>query len=260
VLNADAEKGSKKSTVVLLRWVLIIAFSYLMLLDASKSQLQARLALLIAAALSSNLLVIRIPERWAESRVFDFSVVLFDAAWVTLGLSWAPTVSDNLFLLYFLVIFVAAMGESLLMTVGSAVLVSVVYAAPLPLERGADLQVMMAALLRVPFLFAVALFYGYFVTQLRSRRNEAGEARLREQAKSELLAAVSHDLRGPLSNAEVLLALVLHEQNDDVAACCCASRRTCGGWAHWSRTSSRHRASKPARSVSNALHSRSMTW
>jgi signal transduction histidine kinase len=218
VLNADAEKGSKKSTVVLLRWVLIIAFSYLMLLDASKSQLQARLALLIAAALSSNLLVIRIPERWAESRVFDFSVVLFDAAWVTLGLSWAPTVSDNLFLLYFLVIFVAAMGESLLMTVGSAVLVSVVYAAPLPLERGADLQVMMAALLRVPFLFAVALFYGYFVTQLRSRRNEAGEARLREQAKSELLAAVSHDLRGPLSNAEVLLALVLHEQNDDVAA------------------------------------------
>jgi signal transduction histidine kinase len=199
----------KKQTVVLLRWVLVIAFSYLLLLDAAAAAVQPRLVLLIAAALASNLVIGRMPDLWADRRLFDFGVVLFDAAWVTLGLCWAPNVSGDLFLLYFLVMFVAAMGESLPTIVGSAFVVSVVYGATLSFQPGQDFRVTASALLRVPFLFVVALFYGYFVTEIRGRRSEAAEAQLREQAKGELLAAVSHDLRGPLGNAENLLALVL---------------------------------------------------
>jgi signal transduction histidine kinase len=208
--------SGKKHTVVLLRWVLIIAFSYLLLLDASTSQVQGRLVVLIAIALASNLLIGRLPDGTAGKPVFDCAVALFDAAWVTLGLIWAPNVSGDLFLLYFLVIFVAAMGESLLMIVGSAALVSIVYGT-LSLHQGGDFNLTTTALLRVPFLFVVALFYGYFVSELRGRRGEALEARLRDHAKSELLAAVSHDLRGPLGNAENLLALVLDSQLEGVA-------------------------------------------
>ena len=83
------------------------------------------------------------------------------------------------------------------------------YGVTLSFQPGQDFRLTTSALLRVPFLFVVALFYGYFVTEIRGRRSEAAEAQLREQAKSELLAAVSHDLRGPLGNAENLLALVL---------------------------------------------------
>ena len=209
----------KRQTVVLLRWVLIIAFSYLLLLDAAATAVQPRLVLLIVLALASNLVIGRMPDQWADRRAFDFGVVLFDAAWVTLGLTWAPNVSGDLFLLYFLVMFVAAMGESLETIVGSAFVVSVVYGVTLSFQQGEDFRLTTAALLRVPFLFVVALFYGYFVTEIRGRRSEAAEARLREQAKSELLAAVSHDLRGPLGNAENLLALILdadsHNLGDD---------------------------------------------
>jgi signal transduction histidine kinase len=204
----------KRQTVILLRWVLIIAFSYLLLLDAAAASVQPRLVLLIVVALASNLVIGRMPEQWAERRLFDFGVVLFDAAWVTMGLLWAPNVSGDLFLLYFLVMFVAAMGESLPMIVTSAALVSAVYGATLSFQPGQDFRLTATALLRVPFLFVVALFYGYFVTEIRGRRGEAAEARLREQAKSELLAAVSHDLRGPLGNAENLLALVLDNDAD----------------------------------------------
>ncbi len=211
MLNVDVAASRKKPTIVLLRWVLIIASSYMLFLDASSAQLQTRLVLLIVVALASNLVIARFPERWTERRVFDFCVVLFDAGWVTLGLSWAPGVSQDLFLLYFLVIFVAAMGESLLMTVGSAVLIGAVYGVFLSLELGGQLTITTRTLIRVPFLFVVALFFGYFVTELRGRRRDAAEARLREHAKSELLAAVSHDLRGPLGNAENLIALVLSE-------------------------------------------------
>lgn len=208
---------SKRQTVVLLRWVLIIAFSYLLLLNASTRHLQARVVLVIAAALASNLVIGRLPDRWLEHAVFDFAVVLYDAAWVTLGLLWAPNASSDLFLLYFLVIFVASVGESLPMIVGSAVLVSLVYGAMLSMH-GAGLRVTSTELLRVPFLFVVALFYGYFVTEIRGRRSEAMEARLRDQAKSELLAAVSHDLRGPLGNAEGLLSLLLDDAADEEPA------------------------------------------
>src|SRR5215470_3524372 len=205
---------AKKSTVVLLRWVLIIASSYLFVLNGSASLIQGRLGPLIVIALMSNLLVVRFPDQWIEGRVFDFGIVLFDAAWVTLGLLWAPAVSGDLFLLYFLVIFVAAMGESLPMIVGSAILVSSVYAASLSWRPGMDFRLTSSALLKVPFLFVVALFYGYFVTEIRGRRKEAVEARLQEQAKTDLLSAVSHDLRGPLGNAENLLALALEPERE----------------------------------------------
>jgi len=207
----------KKHTVILLRWVLIIAFSYLLLLDQRANALRPGLIALIAFVLASNLVVARMPDRWLESFVFDSSIVLFDAVWVTTGLLWAPTASSDLFLLYFLVIFLAAMGESLSMIVGSAVLVSLVYALSLSLRSGGAFQLTTPVLLRVPFLFVVALFYGYFVTELRGRRSEAAEAVGREQAKTELLASVSHDLRGPLGNAENLLALALDNDGQDPA-------------------------------------------
>jgi len=205
---------SKQKTVVLLRWVLIVAFSYLLILDPSTQPARGRLAVLIALALASNLAIGHMPAAWAATRVFDFAVVLFDSMWVTLGLAWAPHASGDLFLLYFLVIFVAAMGESLRTIVGSAALVSVVYGYMLSFQHGADARLTATALLRVPFLFVVALFYGYFVTEIRGRRHDAATAELRAKATTELLAAVSHDLRGPLGNAENLLELILENHAD----------------------------------------------
>jgi signal transduction histidine kinase len=207
-----ATGSSKRATIVILRWVLIIAFSYLLIVDPAAHLVPGWVGLLIAGALGSNLIVSRLPEEWFERRVVDFGIVLFDALWVTLGLSWAPNVSGDLFLLYFLVIFVAAVGESLPMIVGSAVVVALAYGAMLSLHGTDAPPITATTLLRVPFLFVVALFYGYFVTQIRGKRNEATEARLRDQAKTELLAAVSHDLRNPLGNAENLLALAIEAQ------------------------------------------------
>src|SRR5207302_7349396 len=84
-LEGRKRSVNKRQTVVLLRWVLIIACSYLLILDAGTNRTPVHLVLLIVVALASNLVVARIPQRWAERQVFDFGVVVFDAAWVTLG-------------------------------------------------------------------------------------------------------------------------------------------------------------------------------
>ncbi|MBI4515736.1 MAG: HAMP domain-containing histidine kinase [Deltaproteobacteria bacterium] len=198
----------KRYTVVLLRWVLIIASAYLLLFGPSGPDVDLGRALFVALVLGSNVVLNHLPQRWWESRAFDMALVLFDTSWVTVSLAWSPQLSDDFFMLYFLVLFVAALGESLPMIVGTAGVITALYGWGLSHATGVN-ALTSEAFLRMLFLFVVALFYGYFVTALRGRRREAAEARALEQAKTELLASISHDLRGPLSNAENYALLLL---------------------------------------------------
>ncbi len=198
----------KRYTIVLLRWVLIIASAYLMLFRSESPAVDSLQALFVVFVLASNLVVNRFPDRWLESRAFDMGLVLFDTTWVTVTLAWTPGHSDDFFLMYFLVLFVAALGESLRTILASAVVIAGVYGWGLTRHIGLA-AVDSTAFLRMVFLFVVALFYGYFVTSIRSRRRETEEAHALERAKTDLLAAVSHDLRGPLSNVENYAMMLL---------------------------------------------------
>ena len=198
----------KRSTVVLLRWVLIIASAYLLLFAEDGPVVDSGTGLFVALVLASNVLLNKFPDHWLQSRAFDMGLVLFDTSWLTLSLAWSPQASDNFFMLYFLVLFVVALGESLPMIVGSATLITLVYGWGLQHALGSA-ALTGQAFLRILFLFVVALFYGYFVTALRTRKREANEARALERAKTDLLASISHDIRVPLSNAENYAMLLL---------------------------------------------------
>jgi signal transduction histidine kinase len=206
--NPERGMTDKRNTIILLRWVLIIASSYLLLFGPAGPNVDPARALFVALVLSSNLVLNHLPDHWFELRAFDMGLVLFDTIWVTISLSWSPRSSDDFFMLYFLVLFVAALGESLPTIVASASVITLVYG--WGLNHADNARAMSSeTLLRMLFLFVVALFYGYFVTALRGRRREAAEARALEGAKTELLASISHDLRVPLSNAENYAMLLL---------------------------------------------------
>ncbi|MBI1816567.1 MAG: HAMP domain-containing histidine kinase [Deltaproteobacteria bacterium] len=198
----------KRNTIVMLRWVLIIASAYLLLFGPEGPIMDGGRALFVAAVLASNVVLNRLPERWLHSRTFDLALVVFDTGWLTVSLAWSPHASDDFFMLYFLVLFVVALGESLPMIVGSASLITLVYGWGLNRSFGSQ-ALTSAAFLRILFLFVVALFYGYFVTALRGRRREANEARQLDRAKTDLLASISHDLRVPLGNAENYAMIML---------------------------------------------------
>jgi len=51
-------------------------------------------------------------------------------------------------------------------------------------------------LIRIPFLFTAAAFYGYLVDEARRQRRKADEA---DRIKSEFLGTISHELRTPLN-------------------------------------------------------------
>jgi len=53
--------------------------------------------------------------------------------------------------------------------------------------------------LRLPFLFIVSLFYGYFTQFIRSERASRQEEELRNRGRKEVLNIVSHEFRTPLN-------------------------------------------------------------
>jgi signal transduction histidine kinase len=200
---------SKKQTLYLLRWVLIIASAYLFFFSIQTPTTPPALALLIAAALLSNLLLSRFPEKWVEGPAFDVTLVLFDTLWVSLGAFLTHNLSGDFFLLYFLVILLAVAGERLEVIAFGAAIIGVIYTGALAFESPSFLFASPTYLLRIPFLFAIALFYGYLVARTRQEHLRADEARQREELKTDLISMVSHDIKNPLTAIQGYVDMLL---------------------------------------------------
>jgi signal transduction histidine kinase len=181
-------KDEKRQAIVMLRWVLMIALSYVVVFGGGAS-IEAS-GLCVGFFLASNLVLMRVPSRIFDHRAFDFVLATIDLAGITFGLWLCGSAGPDFFFLFFFAIFLAALGERPELTALAASFAATAYL--LFLYPGSGWNA--ALLLRVPFLFIAALMYGHL----------AARARAAEHA----LGAISQDMRTPLSGilhyAEVL--------------------------------------------------------
>lgn len=194
--------------LVLLRWVLIIATSYLLLFSSDSAATPPAIALFIAAYLASNLLLSKYFNRWRGRRWFDAGIVLFDIAALAVGLSLTDGTSVDFFPVFFLVIFIGALTERVELVVGAAALIGLVHLSTLSHFLGAGEVLDGKYMLRIPFLFVVALFFGFEAKLVRSRDRKE-KARERKRLATEALSAVTHDIKNPLSIIQSLANLLL---------------------------------------------------
>jgi len=212
--------GGPKGLFLLLRYVFIISASYLVLSYRTTPSVAPATALMIVAALASNVALGHLPPEKLFSWYVEAPVLVADTLWVSWSLHAAGVTGQEFFLLYFFVLFLSAIGESLTMVVLGTTVVS---AANVYLMAGPNFW-MGPHLLRIVFFFAVALFYGHVITQMRHERGRADrgfakahelEERVAERTaqlrklyeaaatanalKSELVASMSHELRTPLN-------------------------------------------------------------
>lgn len=166
----DTADDSKRSAVVLLRWVLVIATSALILFGRSGGErLAGHVAVLLL--ILSNTLVAMIPSKYFQRPWMDSLLVLGDIILVTGALWISGCANGDFYLLYFVIIMIAALGETLRSILVSAMLVSSVYLGITVTLEGFRSVFDMSVLMRIPFFFIVALFYGYFAQLVRRERS-----------------------------------------------------------------------------------------
>jgi len=192
--------GDKRRIIVVLRWVMAIALSYLVLFSA-RDPAGWRSGLCIALLLASNLVLMRLPEATFHHPAFDPVLVAADTALITAALWICGSAGPDFFFVFFFVVFLAALGGRLELTALGAALAAVAYLSVLP----AGVAWTSAALLRVPFFFVTALSYGYLASGAREAESRARAAEEVVALKTAFLGTVSHEMRSPLS---VILGLL----------------------------------------------------
>ena len=188
-------KHEKRQGIVMLRWVLMIALSYVVVFGG-RVRIEVA-SLCVGFFLASNLVLVRLPARVFDHRAFDFVLATLDLAGITLGLWLCGSAGPDFFFLFFFAIFLSALGERPELTALAASFAATAYL--VFLYPGSEWN--SALLLRVPFLFVAALMYGHLASRAR-------EARARARAAELALGSISQGMRTPLSGilhyAEVL--------------------------------------------------------
>ncbi len=201
--------GNKARTVLLLRWVLILATCCLLLFSDPLARPRPWAAAFAMAYIASNLLLLALLPHIRSQRKLETAVVLFDAVAVSVGLALTERATTDFFLLYFLVMFLGALAERFDLVLGAALLIGGLHLYTVGHSVGYGNLLESEYLLRVPFLFVVALFFGYLVENTRAAEREAQRAREHERVKSEFLAAVTHDLKSPLALIDAVAQALL---------------------------------------------------
>lgn len=180
----------------LLRYTLIVATAYLLLVEESLKLPPLAALLLIVAALASNVAISLLPARLINSPYFGPTVIICDTLWITAALLISGKFTAEFFFLYFFILLLAAIGETLWLIALAAVAVCGAYLYVMSVTVGGWSWWSSPSLIRIPFLFTAAAFYGYLVDRTRQERHRAQEA---DRIKSEFLGTISHELRTPLT-------------------------------------------------------------
>lgn len=161
--SQSSRELTSRHNMVLVRWVLIIATSYLLLFSRPAAAISPSVGLFIAAYLASNIGLAAILARIHSRRRFDIGVVLFDSVAVSIAIMLTRNAGSDFFPVYFLVVFLGALTQRLGLLVGAAVLISLVHVSTISQFVSPHDLLLNGYMLRVPFLLAVALFFGYEV-------------------------------------------------------------------------------------------------
>ena len=188
----------KKKAICILQWLIVIATSYLLLFSKGEVSEDPRVYGLIIFFLASPLVLQRLPEAVFQHRYFDIALLVTDTALISASIYMNRDVPWDLFLFYFFILFLAAIGENMVRIVIGSVLISLVYVGLL-LEQGKGLSQMGPDLfVRIPFLFGASILYGYLSENAKKEKIRAETAEQRERLKMDLVSALAHDIKNPL--------------------------------------------------------------
>ena len=193
----------KKITVIRLRWLVVIICSYLLLLSEGTWLSSASVRGFILIYILTNIALYFVEEELFNSSYFYSPLVILDTLFVTASLVMSGQVETDFYLAYFLIIILCTIWQDFRGLMVVAVLATLLYG--FFLFRTS--QVLDPSIyLRVPFLFVISLFYGYFAQVVRTEKS------LKEKAEQEaqdmaMIQTLSQSLPSSLDYKQILETL-----------------------------------------------------
>jgi signal transduction histidine kinase len=187
----------KKRTVITLQWLIVIVSSCLMLFGAGTLAQDFRIHFAVLVFLASALALYALPQHVFELRFFDSILILADTLLIAAAIYLRKDAQWDLFLLFFLMLFLAAVSESLIRIVIGSLVINLMYVGFL-LLRGGSVRLEPEIFIRLPFLFGVSILYGYLLESVKEEQVRAERIEQREQLRMDLVSALAHDIKNPL--------------------------------------------------------------
>jgi signal transduction histidine kinase len=155
---------------------------------------------LILFYLLTNVSLYFVSDRFFESSYFYSPLVIFDTLFVTGSLVVSGQVETDFYLAYFLIVILCSLWEDFRGFVVVGLLATLLYGYFLFQTTQIREQ---SIYLRLPFLFVISLFYGYFAQVVRA------EKRLKEQAAQDaedmaMIQSLSQSLPSSLDDQQIL--------------------------------------------------------
>jgi signal transduction histidine kinase len=196
---------------LLFRWLLIIVCSTMLLFSEGLWIDLSWAHLFIVLLILSNLSLYFVRDDLLAKSRFYSTIALVDIILITLALILSGQTGTDFYLMYFLVIIISAFSQELNKIIFSTVAVTFIYGLTLLTTSYEKSTADPTILLRFPFFFIIALFYGYVVqtaVQERLRREEVAREEV-NRLKAQFLSLITHQLLSPINvimaNVHVLL-------------------------------------------------------
>jgi K+-sensing histidine kinase KdpD len=165
-------KAGRRETIVMVRWALIIACSYLILFSEGSKAVLGLGPLMIAVFLSSNLVIGRLSPELVATQQFNIAIVVVDTLLIGMSLYFAGQIA--LIVLCLGVLFLAVAGLRLSAIAAATLGMSLAYML-IVWMTGSESFWRSNMLLRVPFLLCAAIVYAW-ATEGKRARDAAGSA------------------------------------------------------------------------------------
>lgn len=198
--GASVLEVPKKVTVIRLRWLVVIICSYLLVSSQDVWLSQGFINAFILFYILSNFGLYYFDDELFDSSYFYSPLVVFDTLFVTAALVMSGQVGTDFYLAYFLVVILCTIWQDFRGLIAVAFLSTLLYG--YFLFRTAEPHDP-SIYLRLPFLFVISLFYGYFAQVVRVEKG------LKEQAEQEaqdmaMIQSLSQSLPASLDYRQIL--------------------------------------------------------
>ncbi len=147
-----------RKTIILIRWILIIVVGYLIAFSSQGQTLLSLPYFLFVGYTLSNLLLMFTPARWFEKDGFIFLILLVDIGMTSLVIFLTAWIDSEFFLIYFLILFIAAFTQQAKFILFSSGLLIIGYGFFSYLKYPQFFREPVF-LLRFPFIFVISSFF-----------------------------------------------------------------------------------------------------